>query len=210
MSTFEVTAPTPTRLSAPAVVPPVKPVEAAASAPLDPAVRIDIGRSDLGQSESGRGDRGATAEEQARTRGETRPAQADDERRITIDKDTKSIVYQVLDPGTGTVLVQLPDVSVLKSRAYADAQAARKAASTGPSIARRSRPSLLARSRPQRRRAGAMCSGPSSLRPSGVATPPPRLPVAARRRVRIGRRPARRHRLPQRRAYAARRPAAIC
>ncbi|TXN70768.1 hypothetical protein [Methylobacterium sp. WL6] len=119
MSTFEVTPPTPTRLSAPPVVQPARPIEAAAPVALYPAVRVDIGRSDRS---------GAAVSDDGRSRGDAASDRTNDERRITIDRDTKSVVYQVLDPGTGAVLVQLPDVSVLRSRAYAEAQAERRTA----------------------------------------------------------------------------------
>ncbi|WP_210248451.1 MULTISPECIES: hypothetical protein [Methylobacterium] len=44
---------------------------------------------------------------------------------MTVDADTKSIVYQVIDSSYGNVVVQLPDPAVLKSRAYAEAAAAK-------------------------------------------------------------------------------------
>ncbi|WP_143103823.1 hypothetical protein [Methylobacterium gossipiicola] len=46
------------------------------------------------------------------------------EARIRIDQDTKSIVYQEVDPSSGDIVIQLPDPVVLKARAYADRAAA--------------------------------------------------------------------------------------
>ncbi|TXM68050.1 hypothetical protein [Methylobacterium sp. WL120] len=86
---------------------------AAPSPPLDPAVRLDI-----------RVDGRSSAAVQNPKPVETPPA-GKTERRVTVDADTKSIVYQVIDSSYGNVVVQLPDPAVLKSRAYAEAAAAK-------------------------------------------------------------------------------------
>ena len=104
-----------------ASVPPPSPIPAVAandphaarSPPLDPAVRLDI-RPD---------DRPNTVARQPKPL-ET-PQAEKTERRVTVDADTKSIVYQVIDSSYGNVVVQLPDPAVLKSRAYAEAAAAK-------------------------------------------------------------------------------------
>jgi len=43
------------------------------------------------------------------------------------DPDSRRIVYQVVDPATGDIVVQLPTETTLKARAYADAAALRSA-----------------------------------------------------------------------------------
>ncbi|MBX9932418.1 MAG: hypothetical protein K2Y56_12900 [Methylobacterium sp.] len=115
MSILELSGASPIRNPTPAPVQAVRPVEAPKppAAPLEPAVRVDI-RS---------GDRPAPAVE------EERPVEAapvdQNERRVRIDEDTKSLVYQVVDPASGDIVVQLPDPVVLKARAYAEAAAAK-------------------------------------------------------------------------------------
>lgn len=107
MSILELSGASPIRNPTPAPVQAVRPVEAPKppAAPLEPAVRVDI-RS---------GDRPAPAVE------EERPVEAapvdQNERRVRIDEDTKSLVYQVVDPASGDIVVQLPDPVVLKARA---------------------------------------------------------------------------------------------
>lgn len=74
-------------------------------APLEPAVRVEIGR-----------DAPAPAPE-------TSPYRA----QIVRDSQTRSMIYQVLDPRSGDIVVQLPSVVVLKARAYAEREAAQAA-----------------------------------------------------------------------------------
>lgn len=115
MSISEVSAAAAIRSPTPAPILAVQPVEPPrpVATPLEPAVRVDI-RS---------GDNPVRAAEEAR------PAEAvpvdQTERRVTVDTDTKSIVYQVVDAESGDVVIQLPDPVVLKSRAYAEAAAAK-------------------------------------------------------------------------------------
>lgn len=122
MSILEVSGTSPVRSPTPAPVQPVQRVEAPkpAAAPLEPAVRLDI-RS---------GDRPVPAVE------EERPVEAapvdQKERRITIDEDTKSLVYQLVDGASGDIVIQLPDPVVLKARAYAEAAAAKLEAAERP------------------------------------------------------------------------------
>lgn len=87
--------------------------QTAPSLPLDPAVRLDI-----------RADDRPPAVAQTPKPVEAPPAEKT-ERRVTVDADTKSIVYQVIDSSYGNVVIQLPDPAVLKSRAYAEAAAAK-------------------------------------------------------------------------------------
>lgn len=99
----------------PVPVPPVEPVTA--PMPLSPAVRVDIrGR------ESGSDPRAERPRESAE---DTRRAEEVTEPRIRIDRDTKAVVYQEVDPSSGDVVVQLPEPTVLKARAYAEAAEAR-------------------------------------------------------------------------------------
>ena len=46
---------------------------------------------------------------------------------VVRDNDTREMVYQVLDPLSGDIVVQLPSGVVLKARAYAETEAARTA-----------------------------------------------------------------------------------
>lgn len=91
---------------------PVQPV--APVAPLAPAVRVDIRRGDTGR------DRESPP---AQAAGAVEPAE--NQQRMRIDAETKTVVYQVVDPSSGDVVVQLPDATILKARAYADAVAVR-------------------------------------------------------------------------------------
>jgi hypothetical protein len=54
------------------------------------------------------------------------------EARIHIDRETRTIVYQEVDPSSGDIVIQLPDPVVLKARAYADQAAAAAAAEDHP------------------------------------------------------------------------------
>ncbi|GJE16227.1 hypothetical protein [Methylobacterium marchantiae] len=92
-------------------VQPIQPVTA--PAPLAPAVKVDIRSNDKPPAER-------PAPEPAESKAVEQNTQ-----RIRIDQDTKTIVYQVVDPSSGDVVVQLPDATVLKARAYADAAAAK-------------------------------------------------------------------------------------
>ena len=47
--------------------------------------------------------------------------------RFVRDADTRAIVYQVVDPSSGDVIVQLPTETVLRNRAYDESQRARTA-----------------------------------------------------------------------------------
>lgn len=97
---------------------PAVPVPAAPVAePLGPAATVDL--SDEGREVAERPPAG------------TKPAASDgEERRFSVDPDTRQIVFQVYDPTSGTVLDQLPDESALRARAYAREQAAQGGAST--------------------------------------------------------------------------------
>lgn len=74
---------------------------------LDPAVTLDIGPE-------------AKPERAART-------ETDYTTKFVRDPEAKTLVYQVVDPASGDVVVQLPSATVLKNRAYAEANAARAA-----------------------------------------------------------------------------------
>lgn len=119
MSISEVTAATPIRTATPAPVQAIRPVEAPATVavPLAPAVRVDIRASAAPAVE----EKPAVDVEAERT-----------ERRVTVDQDTKSLVYQLVDPSSGDVVVQLPDPIVLKARAYAAASLARNEGTERP------------------------------------------------------------------------------
>lgn len=75
--------------------------------PLEPAVKLDLGS-------------GAEAPSPG-------AGQADYKNQIVRDSDTREMVYQVVDPLSGDIVVQLPSVTVLKARAYAQSEAARAA-----------------------------------------------------------------------------------
>lgn len=79
---------------------------------LDPAVTVDLS-----------GD--AKSDQPARSEAEYRS-------QFVRDQQSRQIVYQVVDPASGDIVVQLPSVTVLKSRAYAEAKAAAQAASQPP------------------------------------------------------------------------------
>lgn len=80
---------------------------------LAPAVRIDIRAAE-------------TPPSAANGRSETKASSEDSvQRHNRIDPDTKTVVYQEVDPASGDIVVQIPDAVVLKARAYAEAQAAR-------------------------------------------------------------------------------------
>lgn len=55
------------------------------------------------------------------------PVEVAPDARIRIDQDTRTVVYQEVDPSSGDVVIQLPDPVVLKARAYADRAAAAEA-----------------------------------------------------------------------------------
>ncbi|GJD38414.1 MULTISPECIES: hypothetical protein [Methylobacterium] len=98
-----VNAPAPVRKAGPATT---------VGTPLDPPVRFDVRLDDA-----------PVADDQA-PKPDTEAPTAD-ERRITVDQDTKSLVYQVVDPNSGDVVVQLPEATILRARAYAEATAMR-------------------------------------------------------------------------------------
>jgi flagellar protein FlaG len=87
---------------------PPPPRDAEASAPLEPAVQVAIG--------GGR-------EAEARTGTEAR-------RQFTRDAETDALVYQVMDPVSGQVFLQLPDEATLKARIYAREREVRTEAAT--------------------------------------------------------------------------------
>ncbi|KQP16341.1 hypothetical protein [Methylobacterium sp. Leaf93] len=80
--------------------------------PLDPPVRFDVRLDDAPVAD----------DQEPKSNTET---PTPDERRITVDQDTKSLVYQVVDPNSGDVVVQLPEATILRARAYAEATAMR-------------------------------------------------------------------------------------
>jgi hypothetical protein len=96
----------------PAPVAPVSPV--AAPEPLAPAVRVDIRER---EREAPPPEPDAAA---------AKPTEA----RVRIDRDTRTVVYQEVDPASGDVVIQLPDPVILKARAYAE-QAVTARATTG-------------------------------------------------------------------------------
>ncbi|WP_019906815.1 hypothetical protein [Methylobacterium sp. 77] len=103
----------PVRTSLPvqSAIQPIQPVTA--PAPLAPAVKVDIQSGD--RPLGGRVAKAANEDK----------AVEQNTQRIRIDQDTKAVVYQVVDPNSGDVVVQLPDAVVLKARAYAQAAAAK-------------------------------------------------------------------------------------
>ncbi|WP_264049808.1 hypothetical protein [Methylobacterium flocculans] len=109
----------------PGPIPAVQPVQA--PAPLEPAVRVDIRSPDPGVDP--RAASRSVAEERPVAAKAEAPAR---EPRIRIDRDTKAVVYQEVDPSSGDVVVQLPDPVVLKARAYAEAAEARARPVTRP------------------------------------------------------------------------------
>lgn len=98
----------------PGAVSPVTPV--AGPTRLGPAVTFDIHTPPL-------------EHEAAETHDDPHASQAAQrEARIQIDQDTRTIVYQEVDPSSGDIVIQLPDPVVLKARAYAERAAATAAA----------------------------------------------------------------------------------
>ena len=96
---------------------PVQPVaRVSGPEPLAPAVRLDI--------------RNPAPERDA-----PQPAPdtaAPNEARVRIDRDTRTVVYQEVDPASGDVIIQLPDPVILKARAYAERAAAARATTEHP------------------------------------------------------------------------------
>ncbi|GJD74692.1 hypothetical protein [Methylobacterium goesingense] len=109
----------------PAPIPPVRPVSA--PAPLTPAVQVDIR-----DRERANDPRTGTAPTSERADDSRSPVVVALEPRIRIDRDTEAVVYQEVDPGSGDVVMQLPDPVVLKTRAYAEAAEARARPSAHP------------------------------------------------------------------------------
>lgn len=58
------------------------------------------------------------------------PTEADYRAQYVRDAEARQMVYQVVDPASGDIVVQLPSVTVLKARAYAEREAARTASGT--------------------------------------------------------------------------------
>ena len=84
--------------TAAAAVSQTAPEPQASTAPLDPAVKLDIGSN------------GGKA-------------------RYIQDPDTSTIVFQVVDPSSGSVIEQLPSENALRNRAYDSAHATRNSQS---------------------------------------------------------------------------------
>ena len=97
----------------PAPVQPVAPISA--PEPLAPAVRLDIRNP-----------------ERDAPRSVPDAAATPNEARIRIDRDTRTVVYQEVDPASGDVIIQLPDPVILKARAYAEQAAAARATTEHP------------------------------------------------------------------------------
>ncbi|KAB1076079.1 hypothetical protein [Methylobacterium planeticum] len=76
---------------------------------LDPAVTLDIGRDERA---------GAVERD---TQGAYRG-------RYVKDAESRQVVFQVIDPGTGTIMVQLPSPQAIEARTYAEAAAAARSA----------------------------------------------------------------------------------
>jgi len=107
----------PTPVTGPGAVSPVTPVTGPTR--LGPAVTFDIHT--------------APPEHEASDGQDPHAAQAAQrEARIHIDRETRTIVYQEVDPSSGDIVIQLPDPVVLKARAYADQAAAAAAADDHP------------------------------------------------------------------------------
>ena len=47
--------------------------------------------------------------------------------RFVRDRDTRTLVFEVVDPGSGDIIVQLPTATVLRNRAYDESARARAA-----------------------------------------------------------------------------------
>jgi flagellar protein FlaG len=117
-------------LSAPPAPAPIEPERPAsppearardASAPLDPAVTVDI------------------SPEAKRTADDAAPAEieaARSEARYRRDADSQQMVFQVVDPSSGTVLDQLPSEAALRAKTYARETQAAQTATLGTTVAR--------------------------------------------------------------------------
>ncbi|GJD80422.1 hypothetical protein NBEOAGPD_3663 [Methylobacterium gregans] len=96
-----------------APVPAAPPARAVAAeperTPLEPAVKLDL---------SADADTPSPA-----------PTEADYRAQYVRDAEARQMVYQVVDPASGDIVVQLPSVTVLKARAYAEREAAQTARS---------------------------------------------------------------------------------
>lgn len=105
------------------VVIPVVPLPASPSnEPLGPAATVEL--SDAGRSVAEKG-----------PSPEAKPEASTEQARYRVDQDTRQIVFQVFDSGSGTVVEQLPDESSLRARAYARDQAeAQSAKATSKAI----------------------------------------------------------------------------
>lgn len=79
---------------------------------LGPAVSLRIGPESSGAA----GDGSKAAQPEAESRGYVR------------DAESRSLVYQVVDPKSGDIVVQIPDAVVLKARTYAREAAASQSA----------------------------------------------------------------------------------
>lgn len=105
--------------------PPVRPVSATKpveSAVLGPAVSLEIGGEGEASNENAK-------EASPESRGYVR------------DAESKALVYQIVDPASGDVVVQIPTEVVIKARAYARevaaSQAANQAATPGSAVEKR-------------------------------------------------------------------------
>lgn len=100
------------------VIQPVRPAAAApepapASTPLEPAVEV------------------ALSDEARRA-----APDADTKRQFARDPESETIVYQVMDPVSGEVFMQLPDEATLRARIYArELEARTSAETTGSTVA---------------------------------------------------------------------------
>ncbi|WP_375464085.1 hypothetical protein [uncultured Methylobacterium sp.] len=115
MSLPAITAPPPG--PAPGVTP-IRPVPAPGPAGgdvLGPAVSLRIGPDAAGAPAASNG-KTVQARPEAESRGYVR------------DAESRSLVFQVVDPASGDIVVQIPDAVVLKARAYAREAAASLAA----------------------------------------------------------------------------------
>ncbi|NEU13281.1 flagellar protein FlaG [Methylobacterium sp. BTF04] len=110
MSISSISAVTPIRPPTPSPAP-AQPADSPAA--LAPAVRIDIRKPETARDANPEKTKAGLPSDEAV------------DRRNSIDPDTKTIVYQVVDQASGDVVVQIPDAVVLKTRAYVEAQAAR-------------------------------------------------------------------------------------
>jgi flagellar protein FlaG len=114
-------APAPIEPERPASPPEVQARARDASAPLDPAVTVDI------------------SPEAKRTADDAAPAEAEtarSEARYRRDADSQQMVFQVVDPSSGTVLDQLPSEAALRAKTYARETQAAQTAILGTTVAR--------------------------------------------------------------------------